>query len=80
MKDRQQITQVPDLETAMRELEQIVAQIETGQLGIEEGLAKFQRGNYLVQHCRKVLQKAEEQVDSLVSEQPGEQDLPRRKD
>ena len=63
----------PDFEAALRELEEIVSQIEAGQLGLEEGLSKHQRGNYLIEHCRKVLRQAEQQIDTLMRpDHPGE--------
>jgi len=52
-------------EDALRELEQIVAQIESGQVGLEDSLVKYERGNYLIQHCRGVLSAAEQQIELL---------------
>jgi len=52
-------------EEALRELEQILAQIEAGELGLEESLVKYERGNYLIQHCRGVLGQAEKQIELL---------------
>ena len=52
-------------EEALRELEQILAQIEGGELGLEESLVKYERGNFLIQHCRAVLGHAEKQIELL---------------
>jgi exodeoxyribonuclease VII small subunit len=52
-------------EEALRELESILAEIETGQIGLEESLAKYERGNFLIQHCRSVLGAAEKQIELL---------------
>jgi len=52
-------------EEALRELEQILAQIEGGELGLEESLVKYERGNFLIQHCRGVLGQAEKQIELL---------------
>ncbi len=52
-------------EEALSELEQILADIEGGQVGLEESLAKYERGNFLIQHCRGVLNNAQKQIDLL---------------
>ncbi len=46
-------------ETAVEELEKILTLIEGGELGLEETLVKYERGNFLIQHCREVLNAAE---------------------
>lgn len=60
-------TQLPprSFEEALQELEQILTGIENGQVGLEESLVKYERGNYLIQHCRGVLNAAERQVELL---------------
>lgn len=52
-------------EEALAELEQILAEIEGGALGLEDSLVKYERGNYLIQHCRGVLTTAEKQIELL---------------
>lgn len=52
-------------EEALRELEQILGEIEGGEMGLEESLLKYERGNFLIQHCRGVLNNAEKQIDLL---------------
>lgn len=52
-------------EEALQELEAILAQIESGETGLEESLAKYERGTFLIQHCRGVLTTAEKQVELL---------------
>ncbi len=52
-------------EEALQELEQILADIEAGDLGLEESLLKYERGNLLIQHCRGVLNTAEKQIELL---------------
>ena len=60
-------TQTPpkSFEDALRELEEILAEIEAGELGLEQSLQKYERGNFLIQHCRGVLNSAEKQIDLL---------------
>jgi len=52
-------------EDALRELEQILSEIESGNVGLEESLAKYERGNFLIHHCRGVLNTAEKQIELL---------------
>ncbi len=52
-------------EEALAELEQIVAAIEGGQVGLEESLVRYERGTFLIQHCRGVLGAAEKQIELL---------------
>ena len=52
-------------EEALAELESILKQIEAGSLGLEESLAKYERGNFLIQHCRGVLSTAEKQIELI---------------
>ena len=57
-----------DFETAVRELETLVEQLERGELSLEQSLAHFERGVQLTRHCQKALQDAEQRV--LVLSQP----------
>ena len=52
-------------EEALGELERILSDIEAGEVGLEESLVKYERGNFLLQHCRAVLNRAEQQIDLL---------------
>jgi exodeoxyribonuclease VII small subunit len=52
-------------EAALEELERILNQIESGQTPLEESLAQYERGNFLIQHCRSVLNSAEKQIEML---------------
>lgn len=52
-------------EDALRELEKILAEIESGQVGLEESIARYERGNFLIRHCRGVLSAAEKQIEML---------------
>jgi exodeoxyribonuclease VII small subunit len=54
-----------NFEEALRELEQILSEIEAGQVGLEESLLKYERGTFLIQHCRAVLNGAEKQIEML---------------
>jgi exodeoxyribonuclease VII small subunit len=64
-------------EDALRELEQILSEIENGDVGLEESLVKYERGNFLIQHCRGVLSSAEKQIESLSREDDGVDESPK---
>ncbi len=59
--------QIPpkSFEAALEELEKILAEMEAGQIGLEENLVRFERGTFLIQHCRGVLSNAEKQIELL---------------
>lgn len=52
-------------ERAVEELETIIERIEQGEIGLEESLRQFTRGDALVRHCRAILERAEQQVREL---------------
>ena len=52
-------------ETAMQELERLVAQLESGAMPLEQLLTGYQRGAALLQFCRDKLQAVEEQIQVL---------------
>lgn len=52
-------------EAALAELEHVVADMESGKLTLEEGLAAYKRGAELLQACRARLADAEQQVRVL---------------
>jgi exodeoxyribonuclease VII small subunit len=61
-----------NFEEALKELEQILAEIESGDIGLEQSLLKYERGNFLIQHCRGVLGAAEKQIEVLSKGEAGE--------
>jgi len=52
-------------EVALAELEQLVAQLESGDMPLDQLLGGYQRGASLLQFCRGKLQAVEEQVKVL---------------
>lgn len=55
-------------EEALEQLEQIVAAIESGEIGLEESIAKYAEGIKLIKHCRGVLDAAEKKIQLLTAE------------
>ncbi|MFC3122085.1 exodeoxyribonuclease VII small subunit [Agaribacter flavus] len=54
-------------EQAMQELEQIVSQMEQGDISLEASLKSFERGISLARHSQSLLNKAEQKVKILTS-------------
>lgn len=52
-------------ETALAELEDIVASMEGGKLELEASIAAYQRGMALMKHCQEQLAVAEEKIRIL---------------
>lgn len=59
-------------EEALAELEQLVEQLERGDLSLEESLARFERGVGLARECRDSLAAAEQKIQILL-EHEGEE-------
>lgn len=55
-----------DFESAMRDLEALVEQLEQGDLPLEESLAAFERGVMLTRSCQTALTEAEQKVEILL--------------
>ena len=57
-----------DFEAALASLEALVTAMEEGELSLEESLQAFEKGIKLTRECQSALQKAEQKVQMLVSE------------
>jgi exodeoxyribonuclease VII small subunit len=58
----------PSFEDALAQLEAIVAQLETGDLSLEESLRQFEDGIRLSRLCSRQLDEAETKIQVLVDE------------
>ena len=52
-------------EAGLQELEQLVARMESGQMPLADMLQSYQRGAFLLEHCRSRLQAVEAQIQVL---------------
>jgi exodeoxyribonuclease VII small subunit len=54
----------PDLryEQAVKELEKLISDMESGKFSLEETLLAYQRGAALLKHCQGMLAQVEQQV------------------
>jgi exodeoxyribonuclease VII small subunit len=54
-----------NFETALRELEAIVAKLEGGKIDLEESILIYERGERLKAHCEKMLKDAEARIHKI---------------
>jgi exodeoxyribonuclease VII small subunit len=58
-----------NLEKSMTDLEQIVEQLEGGELSLEKSLAQFEKGVNLSRVCQAALTEAEQKVQILMGDE-----------
>ena len=56
-------------EEQIEELEQIVQELEKGDLSLEDSVNKFEEGIKISKKCNQTLEKAEKKITILVKEQ-----------
>ena len=58
-------------EQAVGKLEKIVEQIESGETGLEESIARYEEGIKLIKQCRAILDAAEKKIQLLAKGEGG---------
>jgi len=58
-------------EDSLARLEQIVSQLEAGNLPLEESLKVFEEGIALARHCARYLEEAEKRIEILTKDDQG---------
>ncbi|MBN8594412.1 MAG: exodeoxyribonuclease VII small subunit [Anaerolineae bacterium] len=61
------VDQLP-FETAYAELQQIVTQLESGELPLDDSVSLYERGRVLSAHCQSLLDQAELRVTQLAAD------------
>lgn len=54
-----------DFESSLKKLEQIVRELESGDVSLNESLARFEEGIELYKQCRQTLEGAEKKIKIL---------------
>ena len=62
-------------ESALEDLEQVVEQLESGDLALEDSLAAFEKGVGLVKFCNQKLNDVEKKVELLIKDKEGKLQL-----
>lgn len=52
-------------EEAIKELTKIVGRIEQGEIALQDSLQQYEKGMGLIQHCRTILQEAEQRIEKI---------------
>ncbi|MEP3053415.1 MULTISPECIES: exodeoxyribonuclease VII small subunit [Rhodobacterales] len=58
-------------EQAMAELEQVLGQLERGDVALDESIALYERGALLKKRCETKLKEAEEKVAAITTDSDG---------
>lgn len=56
-----------NFEEAMQKLEQITAELEKGDLSLDESVKKFEEGIKLSKECNKILEDSEKRINILIN-------------
>ena len=67
--------QAIDLEKALSDLEELVEELESGDLPLETAMKKFEHGIKLTRNCQAALKEAEQKVEILLKNAGGEEVL-----
>ena len=63
-----------NLEKSLQSLEQIVDELESGELPLEKAMQKFEEGIKLTRSCQSALKQAEQKVEILMRDAGGNDD------
>ncbi|MEM1355844.1 MAG: exodeoxyribonuclease VII small subunit [Planctomycetota bacterium] len=66
----------PTFEQSIEQLEAIVEQIESGEVGLEQAIERYEAGQKLIQRCRGILDKAEQRIAELTEDAQGNLQAP----
>lgn len=58
-------------EEAIKELEEVVSDLEAPNLTLDESVKKFEKGMELSKHCNELLDKAEKNITILIEQSNG---------
>ena len=61
-----------NFEETMKELEEIVQELEKGELNLDDSIKKFEKGMQLSKTASKYLEDAEKKITILVKDKTGE--------
>jgi exodeoxyribonuclease VII small subunit len=62
---RKPMTKPLHFEKSITELEELVNQLEKGELSLEDSLKQFEQGINLARQCQTILQQAEQKIEQL---------------
>lgn len=69
--DAAKITEL-SFEDALRALEQVVRQLESGDVPLDQSIALYERGEALRRHCQARLDTAQARIEAIVQDARGQ--------
>ena len=61
----------PTFEEGLQRLEEIVEELESGALSLDDSLARYEEGAAFLKRCRELLASAERKIEVLVKDKDG---------
>jgi len=61
-------------EQAIKELGNIVAKIEQGEIPLQDSLEQYEKGMALIKHCKAILEKAEKKIEKITQSEDSKQE------
>ena len=61
-------------EDTIKELTDIVRKIEQGEIPLADSLKQYEKGMTLINHCRGILEKAEERIEKIAAQKQSKDD------
>ncbi len=71
MNDKNQL-KINDFESSLKELENIVSELENPDIALDEALKKYEKGIKLYRACLNFLEMAEKKIQVLTKDENGE--------
>jgi exodeoxyribonuclease VII small subunit len=65
----------PTFEDAVERIENLIDDIETGEIGLDQSLKAFEEGMALIRKCRARIERAEQRVTQLLEEEESAEEL-----
>ncbi|MAX22943.1 MAG: exodeoxyribonuclease VII small subunit [Phycisphaeraceae bacterium] len=59
-------------EESIEQLEEIIEQIESGEIGLEDSITQYEKGTKLIEKCRAILDRAQARIAELTVDGNGE--------
>jgi exodeoxyribonuclease VII small subunit len=59
------VTKNLKFEDAMQRLDKIVEAMESGEIGIEESIGRYEEAMQLAAHCREILDRSEQRIKKI---------------
>jgi exodeoxyribonuclease VII small subunit len=58
-------------EEALKELEEIVSKLESGDISLEDSIEVYTRGTWLKRHCEEKLKSAQAKIEKITLDEDG---------